>query len=247
MFFAKPDIYKACGLYNLKHLISIIVLIFLIIIGVKNTKIKKKEDITKIIKIFTIIVWLLEIIKIIFNLFIGNINNVNTYVPLYYCSILLYAGILSGFTKGKLKKIGDIFLATGGLFAGICFLISPGTSLGIYPLFHFISFQSLFYHAVMIYLGVINIKYNYIDVKVKDFKYYAVFFAIICVFAYIVNINFRGNLMFINNGFGLFTIFEKIFGQYYCLMMIIGQMTIPFFLGLLINHSICSFLKYMIE
>ena len=235
MFFAKPDIYQACGLYNLKHLISIIILIFFIIIGVKNTKIKKKEDITKIIKIFTIIVWILEIIKIIFNFIIGNIHNVNTYVPLYYCSILLYAGILSGFTKGKLKKIGDIFLATGGLFAGICFLISPGTSLGIYPLIHFISFQSLFYHAVMIYLGIIIIKYNYINIKLSDLKYYAILVFIICVLAYIININFNGNLMFINEGFQLFTIFENVFNNYYSLAMIIGQMIIPFLLGLLIN------------
>ena len=235
MFFAKPDIYKACGLYNLKHLISIIVLIFLIIIGVKNTKIKKKEDITKIIKIFTIIVWILEIIKIIFNLFIGNINNVNTYVPLYYCSILLYAGILSGFTKGKLKNVGDIFLATGCLFAGICFLISPGTSLGIYPLFHFISFQSLFYHAVMIYLGIIIIKYKYVKVRISDIKYYSFLVFIICALAYIININFNGNLMFINEGFQLFLIFENVFKNYYSLVMIIGQMTIPFLIGFLIN------------
>ena len=238
MFFSKPDIFPACGLYNLKHLISVIILIFLIIVGVKKIKINKKEDITKIIKTFTIIVWILEIIKIIFNLFIGNIYNVNTYVPLYYCSILLYAGILSGFAKGILKRIGDIFLATGGLFAGICFLISPGTSLGIYPLFHFISFQSLFYHAVMIYLGIIIAKYNYINVKLSDLKYYALLIFIICFLAYIVNINFNGNLMFISSGFELFNIFENLFGQYYCIMMIIGQMTIPFFFGLLINKII---------
>ena len=240
MFFSKPDIFPACGLYNLKHLISVIILIFLIVVGVKKIKINKKEDITKIIKTFTIIVWILEIIKIIFNLFIGNIYNVNTYVPLYYCSILLYAGILSGFTKGKLKRIGDIFLATGGLFAGICFLISPGTSLGIYPLFHFISFQSLFYHAVMIYLGIIIIKYNYVNVKITDLKYYSLLIFIICLLAYIININFNGNLMFISEGFQLFTIFENIFGKYYSIAMIIGQMTIPFFLGLVINKIIKS-------
>ena len=240
MFFAKPDIYPACGLYNFKHLISIIIIVILLILSIRKTKINNKNDITKLIKILTLILWILEIIKIIFNFIIGNIDNVNTYVPLYYCSILLYAGVLSGFFKGILKKIGDVFLSTGGLFAGIAFLISPGTSLGIYPLFHFISFQSLFYHAIMIYLGIIIIKYNYIDVKVKDFKYYTIFICIICILAYIVNINFDGNLMFINNGFGLFNIFSKIFDQYYCLMMIIGQMTIPFFLGLIINKVIKS-------
>ena len=238
MFFSRTDIFPACGLYNLKHLISVIILVFLIVVSVKKIKITKKEDITKIIKYLTIIVWILEIIKIVFNIYIGNINNVNTYVPLYFCSILLYAGILSGFTKGKLKKTGDVFLATGGLFAGICFLVSPGTSLGIYPLFHFISFQSLFYHAVMIYLGIIIAKYNYINVKLSDLKYYALLIFIICFLAYIVNINFNGNLMFISSGFELFNIFENLFGQYYCIMMIIGQMTIPFFFGLLINKII---------
>lgn len=238
MFFAKLGIYKACGLYNYKHFLSIILIGIILYISIKKTKINNKNDITKIIKYLTIIVWILEIIKIVFNIYIGNINNVNTYVPLYFCSILLYAGILSGFTKGKLKKTGDVFLATGGLFAGICFLISPGTSLGIYPLFHFISFQSLFYHAVMIYLGIIIAKYNYINVKLSDLKYYALLIFIICFLAYIVNINFNGNLMFISSGFELFNIFENLFGQYYCIMMIIGQMTIPFFFGLLINKII---------
>ena len=137
MFFAKPDIYPASGLYNLNHLLVVIVLVILIIVSVKMTKIKKKEDITNIIRIATVIVWILEIIKIIFNFKIGNIGNVNTYVPLYFCSLLLYAGIFSGFCKGVLKRVGDVFLATGGLVAGIAFLVSPGTSLGIYPLFHF--------------------------------------------------------------------------------------------------------------
>ena len=144
MFFAKLGIYKACGLYNYKHFLSIILIGIILYISIKKTKINNKNDITKIIKYLTIIVWILERIKIVFNIYIGNINNVNTYVPLYFCSLLLYAGIFSGFCKGVLKRVGDVFLATGGLVAGIAFLVSPGTSLGIYPLFHFISFQSLF-------------------------------------------------------------------------------------------------------
>ena len=238
MFFAKPDVYPASGLYNLNHLLVFIILSILIVISVKMTKIKNKKDITNIIRILTIIVWILEIIKIIFNLKIGNISNVNTYVPLYFCSLLLYAGIFSGFCKGVLKRIGDVFLATGGLVAGIAFLISPGTSLGIYPLFHFISFQSLFYHAVMIYLGIIIIKYNYVTVTYKDIKYYALLLFIICILAYFVNICFNGNLMFIKEGFGFFEFVEKYSGNLYTLIMIIGQMTIPFYLGLLLNKLI---------
>lgn len=238
MFFAKPDIYPASGLYNLNHLLVVIILIILIIVSVKMTKIKKKEDITNIIRIATVIVWILEIIKIIFNFKIGNIGNVNTYVPLYFCSLLLYAGIFSGFCKGVLKRVGDVFLATGGLVAGIAFLVSPGTSLGIYPLFHFISFQSLFYHAVMIYLGIIINKYDYVDVTYKDLKYYAILLFVICVLAYFVNINFNGNLMFIKEGFDFFEFVEKYSGKLYTPIMIIGQMTIPFYLGLILKKII---------
>ena len=238
MFFAKPDIYPASGLYNLSHLLTVVVLIILIIVSVKMTKIKQKEAITKIIRILTIIAWILEIIKIIFNFLIGNIGNVNTYVPLYFCSLLLYAGIFSGFYKGFLKRVGDVFLATGGLVAGIAFFISPGTSLGIYPLFHFISFQSLFYHAVMIYLGIIINKYNYVEVTYKDLKYYAMLLFVICISAYFVNVIFNGNLMFIKEGFGFFKLIEIYCGKLYPLIMIVGQMTIPFYLGLIIIKSI---------
>ena len=110
MFFAKPDVYPASGLYNLNHLLVFIILSILIVISVKMTKIKNKKDITNIIRILTIIVWILEIIKIIFNFKIGNISNVNTYVPLYFCSLLLYAGIFSGFCKGVLQEYLVVFV-----------------------------------------------------------------------------------------------------------------------------------------
>ena len=238
MFFAKPGVFAACGLYNLNHLLSVVVIFILLIIAIKKTKIEKKEDISRIIKISTITVWILEIIKIIFNFIIGNISNVNTYVPLYFCSLLLYAGIFSSFFKGTIKRVGDVFLATGGLIAGIAYLISPGTSLGIYPIFHFISFQSLFYHAVMIYLGIIIIKYDYIKINYNDIKYYAILIFIICFLAGIVNTLFNGNLMFIKNGFGFFSLIEKYCGNLYPLIMVIGQMTVPFYLGLFLNKII---------
>ena len=44
MFFAKPDVYPASGLYNLNHLLVVIILVVLITISVKMTKIKKNEE-----------------------------------------------------------------------------------------------------------------------------------------------------------------------------------------------------------
>ena len=49
MFFAKLGIYKACGLYNYKHFLSIILIGIILYISIKKTKINNKNDITKII------------------------------------------------------------------------------------------------------------------------------------------------------------------------------------------------------
>ena len=125
--------------------------------------------------------WVLEIIKIIFNLKTGNGSNLNTYIPLYYCSILLYAGIFSSIGKGYIKKMGDVFLATDGIVGGILFLILPTTSITMYPMFHFISIQSFLYHGAMLYLGLAINKTNYIELKSKDIIYYATLLFIMCV------------------------------------------------------------------
>ena len=105
MFFSAPNEYKPCGMFTIGHLIFLILTSIGIYLAIKYTDLNNKERIKKNIQIVTITVWILEIIKIIFNLKIGNGNNLNTYIPLYYCSILLYAGIFSSIGKGFVKKI----------------------------------------------------------------------------------------------------------------------------------------------
>jgi len=198
MFFAPQGKYEPCGMFTIGHLIFFVLTIAGILIGVKYTK---KESIKRNIIIITIVAWILEIIKIIFNLKTGHGNNLNTYIPLYYCSILLYAGIFSSIGKGYIKKMGDVFLATGGIVGGVLFLILPTTSITMYPMFHFISIQSFLYHGAMVYLGLAINKTNYIELKTKDIIYYATLLFIMCVLAFAVNVRFGSNLMFISKDF----------------------------------------------
>ena len=231
MIFAKPGQYKPCGLFGFEHFSLIISTIIGICIAVKCTKIKEKSDIKIIIIKTTILVWILEIIKIIFNLKIGNGNNINTYVPLYYCSILLYAGIFSSVKNKFIKRVGDVFLATGGIVAGIVFIIFPTTSLLTYPIFHYISLQSFIYHGAMIYLGIIINKYKYIEIEKKDILYYSGLILLICIIAYNINNIFDSNLMFISKDFPAspITILYKFTGKAFPIVMTIGQMTLPFY------------------
>lgn len=230
MFFAKTGEYEPCGIYNVKHIILAIITIIFIVIALKCTKNKDKCKVKRIIRICTITMWILEIIKIIFKLQQCELTDVNKYVPLYYCSILLYAGILSSFGIGKVKRIGDVFLATGGIIGGIVFIIFPTTSLPEYPMFHFISLHSFLFHGTMIYLGILINMTNYIELKKKDIIYYAGLVGAICVISLIINNVFESNLMFISQNFPdmPLEIIYNATGVFFTPVMIAIQITLPF-------------------
>ena len=236
MFFAKPGEYEATGLYTIGHLILFVITVIGIIVAIKFTKNKKEPQVKKIIQIVTVFIWILEIIKIIFNLAVGNADKPNTYIPLYFCSIILYAGIFSGFCKGKLKRVGDVFIATGGLIAGIIFIICPSTSLPTYPIGHFISIQSFIFHGSMIYLGLLVNITNYVKITSKDIIYYAGLMFVISIIALGFNNIFDCNLMFISQDFPgtPIHILYTICGNWFTFWMIFLQATVPFYVVYLV-------------
>ena len=231
MLFARPGEYKPCGIFSLEHFGLIAVTIVCIAIAIKNTYKNSKEEVKKIIKNCTIMLWIMEIFIIIFKLCTGDPRNVNNYLPLYDCSILLYAGTLSSFAKGKIKRMGDVFLATGGIIGGIVFILLPTTSLPAYPALHIVSLHSFLYHGIMVYLGLLVNITHYIEVVASDAVYFATLIGIICTLAQIVNKIFDSNLMFISKDFPgtPITIIYKITGKHFTAFMEIAQMFLPFY------------------
>ena len=236
--------YEPCGIFTTDHFILIGITIISIIIALKFTSNKSKEKVHSIIKKITIIMCILEVVKISFNLQQNSFRDVNTYMPLYYCRILLYAGLLSSFGKGALKRAGDVCLATGSVIGGIVFIIYPSTSLPMYPAFHFFSIHSFLFHGTMIYLGILINKTQYIELEQNDIKYFASVIGIMSIVALIINKLFNGNLMFISNNFPgtpieiLYDITNG--GIMYTLIMVLAQMTLPFYITYVIIKKIQS-------
>ena len=232
MFLAKPGEFEACGMYTKGHFILLIISIVGILISIYYTKNKKSIEITKIIRRLTVFLWILEIIKIIFNFAVGNVSNPNTYIPLYFCSIILYAGIFCGYGKGKLKHFGDVFIATGGMIAGIFFLLTPMTSLTIYPAIHYISIQSFIFHSVMVYLGILVNITGYIEIDQRDILYYSSLMIIMSLIALIFNLIFDSNLMFISKDYPgtIMSLLFNSIGSLFTPFMIILQATAPFYI-----------------
>ena len=229
MFLSRPGEYEPCGIFTAQHFILIIITLIGIGIALKYT-INKKE-VRKIIKNCTISIWILEFIIIAFKISINGTNNLNEYIPLYYCSLLLYGGLLSSFGKGKIKRMGEVFLSTGGIIGGIIFILFPSTSLPIYPMLHLVSIHSFIFHGIMVYLGLLINLTNYIELEKKDIVYYSTLVGIICIIAYIINQIFGSNLMFISENFpGTFIEFiYNLMDRFFTIFMILSQMFLPFY------------------
>ncbi len=161
----------------------------------------KKEAVQRTVRRGTWLLWILECSKIIFNLFVGNGGNPNTYVPLYFCSLTLYSGLAAGYGKGAVKRCGDVFMLVGGLTGGAVYLLFPSTTAGMYPAFHFITIQSYFHHGMMIYLGMLYLYTSYITLERKDIFHYAGLVTAAALIAYVLNLLWESNLMFVSYNF----------------------------------------------
>ncbi len=231
MLFKSANEVTPCGMFSIEHFILLAITTICVAIALKFTKNMEKENVKKLIRKTTIFLWILEIIKIIFNIKNYGFNEVNKYVPLYFCSLILYAGIFSGYCKGTLKRMGDVFLSTGGIIAGLIFLIYPLTSLTSYPMIHYISIHSFILHGIMVYIGMLMLITNYTTIEKRDIIYYSAIIVIISAVAYAVNLNFSSNLMFISQNYPE-TFIEIIYnatGKIFPIVMIVAQATMPFY------------------
>ena len=237
MFFCPPYSVEPCGLFSIGHLLLFLATAALIAVGLYLSRRMDAARVRTVIRAVTATVWVLEVLKILFVLLVTGSRNPNDYVPLYYCSLMLYAGLLSSLCKGGLRCVGDVFIATGGLVGGVCFLISPNTSLPRYPAFHFISWHSFLLHGLMTYLGLLLLLRCYRPV-LKDLKYCAALISTMCAIALAFNLIWDGthpearvaNLMFMSKDFPgtPITLLYRLTGPAFPLFMWLIQAFLPF-------------------
>lgn len=200
-FFAKSGTFEPYRMYTAEHLIMAMICFCVLAVALCFGRRANGQKVLIITRVCSCLLWMLEIIKIVFNIFSGNLEHPNSYIPLYFCSIPLYCSIMSGWGKGRIKRIGDVFLTVGGIVGGMAYILSPNTTAGIYPSFHFITFQSYILHCIMIYLSALYVITDYCKPKMRDIRYYALTVTTVCITAYIVNCFLESNLMFVSRNF----------------------------------------------
>lgn len=166
-----------------------LVIFFGILVG------KKMDE--KTIKRIFLVLWIflvvLEIVKIIWESCAGRGIKFEWggVIPLYPCSIFMYAMPLVIWGKGLWRRAGCGYVCTLGFLGGAINFIYPATVLTNYSALSFAGFQIFIYHGALIFCMMVMLISGYHSFKGVT-KWYELFvpmipFLVVSVFANIVN------------------------------------------------------------
>lgn len=202
MLFAPRDAYEACGMFTTGHMIMLFMSFALLVLLVLISKKMTKSAFHIIIRILAVLVVILELIKIGFNFSLGY-TWLDAWFPISFCSIFIYALVLSGFTKGRLKEMGEAYLAGATIVAGFAFLLFPTTSLIQYPMWHYLSIHSMLFHTLMIYVGIMYMTKTDITLGQRELCNFIKLFSVFAILAVILNTAFHSNLMIMREPYNI--------------------------------------------
>ena len=233
-FFAHRGEFPAAGLFSLGHLVMLVccfgALALMLIWSSK--KIPKKPY--RIIQIVAVLVTVLEIVKTAWGLSAGRYHEWYEYLPIWFCSLFIPFCLIAGFAKGKMKELALAFLYYGGLIGGCSYLVFPTTSIGRYPFWHFITFHSMFYHTLMLFISIYVIQ-NKLFVPDKKYRRgYVLVIIFTCIIAYVVNAKLGTNYMFLAkpaNNNALLLLALVITGELYPVAVTLWQAYMSYFMA----------------
>ena len=198
-FFAPNGRFNPCGMFTAGHIFAAAICIAAVIFALYFTK--NSTNHSKLLRRSAIIITILESVKISHSFIYGDFY-LDAWFPLSYCGLFIFALWMAGYGKGVLKRTGEVFIAYGCAVAGLIFLICPTTSLMMYPLWHYFSVYSLFFHSMMIYVGITLLKKEKRFIK-REFALYAIFVIVFSVPAYVLNTIYGSNLMNLREPFNV--------------------------------------------
>jgi uncharacterized membrane protein YwaF len=239
--FREIGAYPPAGMFSLGHFILLFIFGGLGILFYYLTKKWTKEKMMIFFKVFSLVLLAMEIFKIIWNISVYKISHetLNRFIPLYYCSIFLYAFLILSWGKGRFGKSAMVWMTYGGIIAGVAFLMYPSSSLIFYPAFHFLSLHSIFFHVALVLIGTIIIKKEFYIPSRKDFMTFVYFSLAFMIPAFIFNKIFGTNLMFLEEPIAIyiFTRIQEFSPIVFQFVMFFAQLFLPF----LFTHLIFLF------
>lgn len=246
-FFCSPWELPPAGLWSWGHVILLLLTLLTLGSALYASRAMREGTVRRVIRISTCFLWVAEVGKILFVLLVTGSRNPNDFVPLYYCSLVLYAGLFSSLSRGRMRAFGDCFLATGSVVGGAVFLLFPTSTLLQYPAWHVLSLHSFLLHGLMVYLGLLLLLRGVYRPVIRDLWMPAVTVGVSCVLALAFNACYNravgapiANLMFISQntpGTPLELVY-RLTGPLFTPVMCLSQMLGPFLLVLFFYKAV---------
>ena len=188
-------------------IISILLLVFLLFKLRKSSR-EKVKNIIRGTSIFLLLFYIAKTTwESIYDIKLTGSFNTGL-LPFDTCSIIMFAGIIAGFAKGKLAKMAECWLTTGGVVGGIATMLFLN-AFKYYPFFSFGAFYSMIWHFLMVFLGLLLIVTNHVDIKFSTILYGFLFHFIISLIVIPLDFIFNWDFMLYLNLGGV-PIFEDI-------------------------------------
>lgn len=197
-YYTEADV---CGMYNLPHFIVLFLFFGLLFVALYYSRKLTEKQIKRVHFWIAAGILALEIVKI--SLRVYKKQPPNDWMPLFYCSLFLFA-VWFAFSKWEpLRRIGYSYITMGGVAAAAFYIVYPSTGLGLYPVWHPASLHGIFYHFVMCYTGLLMLLKGQFKPRAKDSVYYFIFVFGACIPSYFFNEWLGSNCMFLHDAFGL--------------------------------------------
>lgn len=239
-FFAPEGKYPPAGLPSVASVSYLAITVFIVGKSLKRHRWYTTNEFYPVVRKQLTVLWIMEIIKIVFRWCTGHFSDLNSWLPLYFCSITLFAGVMAGWGKGFVRRIGLVFMMTGGMVGGALFLTYPSSSILLFPAFHYQCVHSFVYHGCMVYLSALAYRTEAITLPASDFKWYALYTGFFCALALGLNLSLGTNLMFISKPFkGTFLdwVYQLLGEGFYTTVLILMHIFGPFWSMLLIRNK----------
>ncbi len=196
---------EAEGAYSWQHLtfvtsLLIIMTILAVLLG-RAFKGKTEKEKNKVLIWSAILIDAFEIFKIIVLCAKSpdNPDRWQTLLPLFLCSIQLFALPLAAFTRNRLKEASLDFVMIFGILGAIVGTYGAAQNYAVYPVFSLENVSSGITHSISGFASLYIMISGMHSMKKKNISVTCLILAFFCVLAYIVNILVDYNYMFLMN------------------------------------------------
>lgn len=150
------------GFAQYLYLVISIVLLIALLFFFRNMSKKKVLRVIQVVSIFLVIFYIVKTIwESVYDIQLQGSFNTGL-LPFDTCSLIMIAGFIAGFTKGKLEKMASCWLATGGVLGGFATMLFLN-AFYYYPFLSFGAFYSMIWHFLMVFLGLLLIVTDYVE------------------------------------------------------------------------------------